>query len=57
MPDAVPMLTGGSAVLMLVQGAAGVRYIPLAPMSTMAVSVLGRLSSSVLRFQGWGLQL
>ena len=57
MPDAVPMLTGGSAVLMLVQGAARVRYIPLAPMYTMAVSVLGRLSSSVLRLQGWGLQL
>ena len=46
-PDVLPMLIGGAAVLMLVQRAAEVRYIPLAPLSTMAVSVLGRLSSSV----------
>ena len=57
MPDAVPTLTGGAVVLMSVQGAVGMRYIPLAPLSTMAVSVLGRLISSVLRFRGWGLQL
>ena len=40
-------LIGVDAVLMSVQGAAGVRYIPLAPLSTMSVSVLGSLSSSV----------
>ena len=44
-------------MLMAVQGAAGVGYIPLAPLSTMAVYVLGRLSYSVLRLRGWGLQL
>ena len=44
--EAVPMLIGGDAALMSVQGATGVRYIPLAPMSTMAVSVLGGISSS-----------
>ena len=48
MPDVVPTLMGGAAVLMLVQVEAGVRYIPLAPLSTMAVSVMGRLISSVL---------
>ena len=52
MPDAVPTLIGGVVVLMSVQGAAGVRYIPLAPLSTMKVSVLGRLSSSVLSCGG-----
>ena len=38
-----------------IKGEAGVRYIPLTPISTMAVSVLGRLSYSVLRSRGWGL--
>ena len=56
MSDAVPTLTGGAAVLMSVQGAAGVRYIPLAPLSNMTVSVLGRLISPMLRLWGWGLQ-
>ena len=56
MPDAVPTLMGGTNVLMSVQGAAGVRYILLAPLSTMAVSVLGRLIYPVLRSWGWGLQ-
>ena len=46
MPDAVPTLMGGAVVLMSVQGAAGVGYIPLAPLSTIAVYVLGGLSSS-----------
>ena len=46
-PDVVPTLTGDATVLMSVQGAAGVRYIPMVPLSTMAVSMLGRLSSSV----------
>ena len=49
MPAAVTMLMVISAVLMLVQGAEGVRHIPMAPLSTMAVSVLGRLISPVLR--------
>ena len=57
MPDAVPTLTGGAAVLMSVQRAAGVSYIPLKPLSTMSVYVLGKLISSVLRLRGWGLQL
>ena len=57
MPDAVPILTGGAAVLMSAQGAAGVRYIPLAPLSTMAVSMLGSLGSSMLRLWEEGLQL
>ena len=43
--EAVPTLTRGAVVLMSVQGAAGLRYIPLAPLSTMEVSVLGSLSS------------
>ena len=55
MPDAVPTLMGGVAVLMSVQRAAGVRYIPLAPLYTMEVSVLGRLIYLALRSWGWGL--
>ena len=46
MPHELPTLTGGAAVLMSLQGESGVSYIPLAPMSTMTVSVLGSLSSS-----------
>ena len=57
MTDTVPTLTGGAVVLMSVQGALGVRYIPLVPLSTIAVSVLGSLSSLVLRLWGGGLQL
>ena len=57
MPNAVQKLTGGAAVFMSVQGSAGVRYIPLALLSNMEVSVLGRLSYSVLRLRGWGIQL
>ena len=57
MPDTVPTLIGGAAVLMSVQRAAGVSYIPLKPLSTMSVYVLGKLISSVLRLRGWGLQL
>ena len=56
MPEAVPTLMGGAAVLMSAQGAVGVRYIPLVTLSTMEVSVLGRLIYSVLRLWGWGLQ-
>ena len=56
-PDAVPTLMGGAVVLMSVQGSTGVRYIPLVPLSTMEVYVLGRLSYYVLRLRGWGLQL
>ena len=56
MPDAVPTMMGDAAVFMLVQGAAWVRFIPLLPLSTMAVSMLGRLISSKLRLRGWGLQ-
>ena len=41
MPAAVPELMGGANMLRSVQGVEGVRYIPLAPLSTMAVSVLG----------------
>ena len=55
-PSAVPTLMGGAAVLMSVQGAVGVRYIPLATLSTMEVSMFGRLTSPVLRLCGWGLQ-
>ena len=56
MPDAVPTLMEGAAMLMSMQGAEGVRYILLAPLSTMSVSVLGSLISPVLRSWGWGLQ-
>ena len=52
MPDVLPTLMGGAAVLMSVQGAVWVRYIPLAPMSNMALYVLGRLISPVSRL--WG---
>ena len=55
-PDAVTTLMGGAAMLMSVQGAEGVRYIPLATLSTVAVSLLGRLIFPVLRSWGWGLQ-
>ena len=55
-PDEVPTLMGGTAALMSVQGAAGVRHISLAPLSNMAMSVLGRLISPVLRSWGRGLQ-
>ena len=54
MPDAVSMLIGGAAVLISVQGAAGVRYIQLALLSSMTVYMLGRLSSSVLRLREGG---
>ena len=56
MPDVVPTLMVGAAMLMSVQGVAGVRYIPLASLSTMTVSVLGRLILPVLRLWGWGLR-
>ena len=56
MTSTVPMLMGGAAVLMSVQGAEEVRYIPLSQLSNMAVSVLGRLISPVLGSWGWGLQ-
>ena len=55
MPYVVPTLVVGASMLMSVQEAAGVSYIPLAPLSTMAVFVLGRLISPVLRSWGWGL--
>ena len=57
MSATVPTLMRGAAVLMSVKGAVGVRYIPLVPLSTIAVSVLGSLSSLVLRLWGGGLQL
>ena len=57
MPDAVSTLTGGAAMLMSVQGVAGVRYIPPEPMSTMEVSVFGSLSYSVIRLRGERLHL
>ena len=47
MLDAVPTLMGDAAVLVSVQGAEGVRYIPLASLSTMTVSVMGRIVSLV----------
>ena len=47
---------GGDAMLISVQGVEGVRYIPLASLSTMEVSVLGGLIMPVLRSWGWGLQ-
>ena len=56
MPAAVSTLMGGDVVLMSVQGAEGVRYIPLAPLSSMEVSVMGRIVSLVLGSWGWGLQ-
>ena len=43
MPAGVPMLMGGVTVLMSVHGAEGVRYIPLAQLSTMPLSVIGRI--------------
>ena len=55
-PAAVPTLMGVAAVLMSVQGAEGMKYIPLAPLSTMTVSVLGGLILPVLRSRGWGIQ-
>ena len=55
-PAAVPTLMGGAAVLMSMQVAEGVRYIPLVLLSTMVVSVMGRLISPVLGSWGWGLQ-
>ena len=42
-PDAVPTLMGGAAVFISVQEAEGVRYILLAPLYTMTVSVIGRI--------------
>ena len=36
---------GGTAVLMSVQGVEEVRYIPLAPLSAMAVSMMARTVS------------
>ena len=56
MPAAVPKFMGGASVLMSMQGAEVVRKIPLAPLSTMAVSVMGRLIFLVLGLWGWGLQ-
>ena len=56
MPDMVPTLMGGASVLMEVQGAEGVRYISLAPLYSMAVSVVGRILLLVLGLLGWGLQ-
>ena len=53
--DVVPTLMGGAAVLMSVQGAEGVRYIPLETLSTVAVFVLGGIISPVLKSWGWGL--
>ena len=53
-PDKVPTLTGGSAVLMSVQGLVGVSYIPLAPLSTMAVSVLGNAKFFSVKVAGVG---
>ena len=46
MPNTVPTLMGVAAVMMAVQVAAGVRYIPLVPLSTMSLSMLDILSSS-----------
>ena len=45
MPDAVPTLIGGATVLMSVQGAEGVMYITLVPLSDMEVSVMVRTVS------------
>ena len=47
MPDTVPTLMRGAAMLVSVQGAEGVMYIPLALLSTMKVSVMGRIVSLV----------
>ena len=57
MPAAVSTLMGVAAVLMSVQVSEGVRYIPLAPLSAIEFSVLGRLILPVLKLWGWGLQL
>ena len=48
MSATVPTLIRGAAVLISVQGAEGVRYIPLAPLSTMAVYVIRRIVLLVL---------
>ena len=56
MPDMVPTLMGGAYVLMEVQGAEGVRYILMAPLYAMTVSVMGRIVLLVLGSWGWGLQ-
>ena len=51
--DVVPTLMGGAAVLMSVQGAEGVRYIPLAQLSDMAMSLMvSTVSFVVVSFEG-----
>ena len=55
-PDTVPQLMGGAAMLMSVQVAEGVRYIPLAPLFAMAVSMMGRILLLLSSLWGWGIQ-
>ena len=53
MPYVVPTLMGCAAVLMSVQGAEGVRYIPLAQLSDMAMSLMvSTVSFVVVSFEG-----
>ena len=47
MPDALPTFMGGAAMFVSLQGAEGVRYILLAPLSTITVSVMGNIVSLV----------
>ena len=55
MPAAVPKLMGDAAVLMSVQGSEGVGYILLVSLSTMEVSLVGRIVSHMLGLWEWGL--